>query len=390
MSRYHSYLSTAVAILEDYQGEEPFVHFLRKKFATNKKYGSRDRKIISGLCYHYFRTAIAFPGEKREEKILRGIFLCETEQSPVLEVLRPAWNQKINLDTAGKLDFLSVGLLDIFPFHDELGEPINKKQFAQSFLVQPDLFIRLRPGFESKVKSALQNAVIKFEEKNNDCLALANSTNLEKLVRLNKEVIVQDLNSQKVLDTILQETTFDNKRPDAWDCCAASGGKSILLYDRLSRQVKLTVSDIRSSILSNLKKRLQEAGIPLYNSFIADLTQQVPEDLGGFDIIICDAPCTGSGTWSRTPEQLYFFKKEMISSYSQKQKKIAEAAAGQLKAKGLFIYITCSVFKKENEEVVDYLLQQRTLELVNKNYLQGYGEKADSMFVAVFRSRTTA
>ena len=57
-----------------------------------------------------------------------------------------------------------------------------------------------------------------------------------------------------------------------WDCCAASGGKSIMLYD-LDPAIRLTVSDIRESILINLRKRFNEAGIKKYQSFVIYLTK---------------------------------------------------------------------------------------------------------------------
>ena len=58
----------------------------------------------------------------------------------------------------------------------------------------------------------------------------------------------------------------------AWDCCAASGGKSILLKDKFPR-VQLTVSDIRETILRNLRQRFQRAGIKDYHAFVADLSK---------------------------------------------------------------------------------------------------------------------
>ena len=65
------------------------------------------------------------------------------------------------------------------------------------------------------------------------------------------------------------------------------------------------------------------------------------------------------------------------------QKQIASTAIPFLKKEGLFFYITCSVFKKENEEVVAYLKQKFHLQILQMEYLKGYEVGADSMFVAV-------
>jgi len=149
-------------------------------------------------------------------------------------------------------------------------------------------------------------------------------------------------------------------------------------------EVDLTVSDKRESIIVNLKKRFKDAGITNYKSFVADLTAS---DFGlrssDFNLIICDAPCTGSGTWSRTPEQLFYFEKEKISHYAALQKKIISNIIAHLKPGGFLLYITCSVFKKENEEVVDFIKQEFHLQLVKMELLKGYDKKADTMFAAL-------
>ncbi len=76
VSRYHSYLNSATAILKQYGGDEPFASFLRKHFAANKKYGSKDRKQISHLCYCFFRLGKMAMDLPTSERILLGLFLC--------------------------------------------------------------------------------------------------------------------------------------------------------------------------------------------------------------------------------------------------------------------------------------------------------------------------
>ncbi len=102
-------------------------------------------------------------------------------------------------------------------------------------------------------------------------------------------------------------------------------------------------------------------------------------------MIICDAPCTGSGTWGRTPEQLYFFAKGKIDQYSLLQKKIATNVVPYLKKGGYFLYITCSGFRKENEEIVEYIEKDINLRKIELKILKGYDKKADTMFVSLFQ-----
>ena len=303
----------------------------------------------------------------------------------MLAEVAPEFNEKIHLDTEKKCAFLGIMATHIFPFCGELSKEINQKLFSFSFLQQPLLFIRIRPGKAIKVLEKLTQSEIAFEEISSSCISLLPATKLEGLINLNKEAVVQDLNSQLVFNYLNQDNVRFPNEPAGWDCCAASGGKSILLYDLLQGTIHLTVSDIRDNILYNLRNRFKDAGIKNYHSFVADLEagKNLPENK--YDIIICDVPCTGSGTWARTPEQLSFFDEKRTAEYASKQKTIASAAILHLKKDGLFFYITCSVFKKENEEVVDYLKEKFHLQVLLMEYLKGYEMRADTMFVAVLK-----
>lgn len=384
--RYHSYLNSAIKVIESYSAGEPFSLFLKKHFSANKKYGSKDRKQIAAICYNFYRLGKAMPGVPVDERIMMATFLCERSNNEFLAFHRPDWNKLIDKPLLEKLAFVNIDIEKIFPWTAELSAGINFHQYASSFFCQPDIFLRIRPGKKHTVIQKLQDAGLNFTLPYDDCIALLNSSKLDKVIELNNEAVVQDMNSQRVLDILKKENCFDvNETLSVWDCCAASGGKSILAYDILNGKIELTVSDIRGSIISNLKKRFSAAGIKNYRSFIADLSDKSSIFNHQYSIIICDAPCTGSGTWSRTPEQLFFFKEEMIVAYADRQRQIVTHVIPQLQESGIFIYITCSVFKKENEEVVDFIKEKFHLQLLQVELLKGYDKKADSMFVAVFK-----
>lgn len=387
MPRFYSYFNTAAAILKSYKGEIPFSAFLKNFFSKEKKYGSRDRRIISSLCYNYFRTGNAITNKTIEERLLVSLFLCTDAPNEILQNEKPEWNEKITLPLREKILEAGIDIEKIFPFTDELSEGINVKLFNTSFLIQPKLFARLRPGKQEIVKQKLGVAQIPFEEMNPNCLAFTNGTKLEEVVDINNEVVIQDFNSQRTGEFM---SAASLPQPvNLWDCCAASGGKSIMAFDVLSN-IKLTVSDIRQSIIQNLHNRFSNAGIKTYHSFIADLTNA--KNLRGalqdkkFDFIICDEPCSGSGTWSRTPEQLMFFKKDEIIRYSNLQKSICTNTIPFLKKGGYFLYITCSAFKSENEEITAFITQQFSLTLIKTELLKGYEIKADTMFAALFQA----
>jgi 16S rRNA (cytosine967-C5)-methyltransferase len=391
--RFHSYLNSAKKIIDSYKGDVPFAAFLKKYFNANKKYGGKDRKQIATLCYNFYRLGKAVPQLPVDEKIIVAVFLCEERSNDFLQFHKPEWNEIITKPLAEKMDIAGFSLTDVFPWAEELSNGIDAELFRYSFFYQPDLFLRIRPGKKEAVIKKLQYAGLPFELMSDDCIPLPNSTKIDAILEIDKEVVVQDYNSQKVLNFLKDEKSSISNQASGimhpvsvWDCCAASGGKSMLAYDILKAQIELTVSDIRESILSNLKKRFETAGIKNYHSFIADLAvNNLQPSTFNFQFVICDAPCTGSGTWSRTPEQLYYLKRKTIDVYVALQQQIVSNVIPHVKEGGIFIYITCSVFKNENEDMVNFIKEKFHLQLLQMELLKGYDKKADSMFTAVFK-----
>jgi 16S rRNA (cytosine967-C5)-methyltransferase len=388
MSRYHSYINSATAIIRAYNGAEPFASHLKKQFAAHKKFGSKDRKQITQLCYGYFRLGKSFHDRPFEEKLLIGLFFSSRSSSELLSNLKPEWNELIDAGIEHKAAFLNtvIEAASIFPFVHQLSSGIDTTDFAFSHFQQPDLFLRIRPGRKETVLHQLKAADIAFQVIGNDTVVLPNATKIEELIMLNKDAVVQDYSSQRVGEFLrhLQPPTL-NLKPSIWDCCAASGGKSIMATDILG-EINLTVSDVRESILINLKKRFTEAGIKNYRSNVIDLSHSsLITHHSSFDLIIADVPCTGSGTWGRTPEQLCYFQTESIDSYSTLQKKIIGNVVPSLKQNGFLLYITCSVFEKENEAIVKWIQEDAQLKLIEQKVIKGYTVKADTMFAALLQ-----
>ena len=338
-----------------------------------------------------------------EEKIMAALFLCTGQSNEILEALKPEWNKQIQLPLEKKLFIIdppagragqSLLIQEVFPYKDELCVDIDFEKFSRSFFIQPDLFIRLRPGKEEMVKLKLHEEGIEFETISSSCLALSNASKIDKILELDKEAIIQDYSSQRTGEYL--PLTVDRGPLTLWDCCAGSGGKSIMAYD-MNPNIELTVSDVRKSILTNLNKRFQIAGIKKYKSILLDLIETKTQssiinnprrnDSVGqeYSIIIADVPCTGSGTWSRTPEQNYFFDPVKIEVYASLQRKIISNIITHLIPGGWLVYITCSVFKKENEEIIEYCKEKFNLQKVKSEVLKGYELKADTMLVALLQ-----
>jgi 16S rRNA (cytosine967-C5)-methyltransferase len=384
--KHFSHINTAVDITGRYSGRQPFHLFIKDFFRQHKKYGSKDRKQITHLCYCYFRLGQSAKNKPLHQAIIEALFLCSGRANELLAAVKPEWNEKTAISIEEKCALLNIapGSLNIFPSIGELSNGIDATDFNFSHLIQPDVFIRIRPGYQQPVINKLEKAGIAAVLLYPNCISLPATTKIEELLQVNKEVVIQDFSSQRTGE-LMKLITPGRSNFKVWDCCAASGGKSIMATDILE-DIDLTVSDIRPAVLNNLKKRFNEAGINNYKTLATDLTRPVNNlQKDSFNLIIADVPCTGSGTWGRTPERLLFFDEKEIDSFRQLQKKIVTTVMPCLQKGGYFLYITCSVFKKENEDMADFIQTNLSAELIKMEVLKGYTQRADTMFAAMFR-----
>ena len=382
--RFHAHVNASVKILNDYHGHLPFAKWLKDFFKANKKYGSKDRKIISSLCYGYFRLGRNTEKFSPEKSVVIGYAINASKPDDLLNYYLPDFSQWLKAvpkaGIAEKMDFFKLSTKDIFPFQEELSLTLDKNEFSIFHLSQPGVFLRIRPDKATEVYDKIESVPeAKLEGK--FTIQVPASFPVESYFQTDKEVVIQDKSSQKTSELFPQLPA----NAEIWDACAGSGGKSIMAYDQY-KNIKLTVSDIRTSILKNLKNRFQRANIKAVHSFIADLAEIVPSN-SLYDLIIADVPCSGSGTWGRSPEQLIYFNPDTIDYYSQRQKKILGNIIPSLKPQGYLVYITCSVFERENESNVQYLINKFGLKLIREKYFTGYNEKADTLYGALLQRK---
>jgi len=393
--KFDNLLRYAVRITDAYSGDKPLHIWFKEFFRANPQMGSRDRKLVSEMLYCFYRLGHSLKSIPAPERILCGLFLCNGEPTESMQYLLPQWHGAMGRPVAEKIRILQEKYPDfsaaqIFPWQDRLSAGIDHQQFCLSFLKKPDLFIRVRAGRERVVAEKLNKSKFVFRawETTEQLLfktySFLNGIRLEGVIDLNRDAVIQDLSSQKTGRFLKMSALDPEKIIRAWDCCAASGGKSILLAD-LYPTLDLTATDIRKTILENLRIRFAEAGIKRYQAYPVDLTveKELPEQ--SFDLIVADLPCTGSGTWSRTPESLYFFDPRSIDSYRDRQQKMLSHIVRCLKPGGLLVYITCSVFAAENEEMLNHLQAAGKFQNMGQEMISGYTERADSLFAAAFK-----
>ncbi|RDC54173.1 RsmB/NOP family class I SAM-dependent RNA methyltransferase [Pedobacter chinensis] len=369
-------------ILISYDGNLPLHRFLPGYFKQHKQMGSSDRRWATRHVYSFFRLGKALPNLSNEERLCVADFLCHDTLSAVVEKNFPDLKEKTESPLAEKLSLIKGKypdfiLDDVYPFHANLSEGLDREAFFTSFFKQPDLFIRVAAEEAKNIATKLKNEGIGVNQVSEVALALPNGTKLETILN-EGSYQVQDLSSQYTGNYFKP-----NKWDKWWDCCAASGGKTLLLHS-MEPVIELLVTDLRESVLMNLDERFRLAGIKKYHKKELDLLKNNDQILHHyqFDGIILDAPCTGSGTWGRTPEMLSFFEERKINQFATIQKAIVPNVIKYLKPGKPLIYITCSAFAAENEAVIEHLLDTLPLTLEKMELIKGYQNNADTMFVA--------
>ena len=365
-----------------YNGLMPLHRFLPIYYRKNKQMGSTDRRWATRHLYSFFRLGDALSNLPIHHRLAISDFLCHNDLSLISAEIFPKFVEMEGLTLDKKLDIIftmypAFLFSELFPFKDKLSESIDAPNFYKSFLLQPKLFIRVKEEELDKICKTLTANFILFDVVSTSSLSFLNGTKLDGVL-IPGSYQVQDFSSQKTGEY------FKPAQNDKWwDCCAASGGKSLLLHS-LEPKIDLLVSDLRMQILENLKERFQLAGLEKYQCKELDLLENNEPILHHykFDGIIVDAPCTGSGTWGRTPEMLHFFDQTKVAYFSDLQKRIVTNVVKYLKKGSPLIYITCSAFAKENEEVVNYCLSTLPLKLESMQLIKGYDTRADTMFVA--------
>ncbi|MDO4198011.1 MAG: RsmB/NOP family class I SAM-dependent RNA methyltransferase [Erysipelotrichaceae bacterium] len=149
------------------------------------------------------------------------------------------------------------------------------------------------------------------------------------------------------------------------DLCAAPGGKTINIINRLNREVLLISNDnshLRASILSSNIERMGFDNVIVTNKE----TSVLAEELEGFaDLVILDAPCSGEGMVRKYPEIIDNYNLNNIYELSDIQKKILEDAYKICKNKGMIIYSTCTyAFEEDEDQIISFLERHKDMELI--------------------------
>ena len=160
--------------------------------------------------------------------------------------------------------------------------------------------------------------------------------------------------SSMFLEQAFRKTTDLSKQLRVLDLCAAPGGKSTHIQSLISKDSLLVSNEVIRSRAAVLKDNIVKWGSP--NVVV---TNNDPKDFARlqnyFDVIVVDAPCSGSGLFRRDPGAISEWSENNVQLCSQRQQRILADIWPALKNDGILIYSTCSYSRQEDEEIVSWL-----------------------------------
>ncbi len=170
--------------------------------------------------------------------------------------------------------------------------------------------------------------------------------------------------SSMFLEEVLKQTCKLDQSLKVLDLCAAPGGKSTLIESVLSTDSILVSNEVIKTRVNVLTENITKWGAA--NTVVSNNDPKDFQRLTGyFDVIVVDAPCSGSGLFRKDQDAVDHWSEENVLHCSQRQQRILADVMPALKQNGVLIYSTCSFSKEENEIVVDWLVENQGLETVN-------------------------
>ena len=186
----------------------------------------------------------------------------------------------------------------------------------------------------------------------------------------------QDLASQMCIMNFAPD-----KNDVVFDMCAAPGGKSFTIAQTMENQGKIYSFDLYDHKIKLINDGAKRLGINIINAQIGDASVYNP-DLPKADKILCDVPCAGLGVIRRKPE-IKYKDFQFVDKLCELQYNILNNASLYLKDKGVLMYSTCSLSKKENEDVCKrFLDEHKEFKCVDMVTMFPHDNHSDGFFFA--------
>ncbi len=361
-------IATAISLLDTIVGGEAAERALTRWARASRYAGSRDRAAVRDIVFDCLRR-------RRSFLWLSG----QAEESGRALVLGYAVAEGLTLTDA--FDGIAHGALPVSTEeHDLLRSDISQAPQAVCYdypdFLQSELERSLGAGLvasmtalQSRASVDLRVNLLRADPETAQKALLAEEVMtdrvdpLETALRVTKNprrvapsqayrdglVELQDAASQEVARLAGAEPGMT-----VLDYCAGGGGKTLAMAATMQGQGRLLAHDVRPARMKDLPARAGRAG--------ATISIRHSEDLGdltsGCDLVLVDAPCSGTGAWRRNPDAKWRLTDARLRALSQLQGEILDTALPFVRPGGRLVYATCSILQCENADVTRAFLER--------------------------------
>jgi 16S rRNA (cytosine967-C5)-methyltransferase len=316
-------------------------------FKTRRYAGSKDRRAVRELVYRAIRRSgerppsgrAAMLGLAEDDPELLALFdggphapaapRPEEERAPAS--LAPAW-------LADRIDESDLAaLLDRAPLDLRVNLLKGTREDALAQLPEAaptplsPMGLRLPEGFRAEETDAWRSGLVEIQDEGSQLLTLACAPVPDQL-------------------TV--------------DLCAGAGGKTLALAAEMGDQGRLVACDADRGRLSRMRPRLERAGVTIVETLLLNPNREMEalaELAGAADLVLVDAPCSGTGTWRRNPETRWRLTPERLATLTRLQSHLLDVAARLVRPGGTLVYAVCSLLPEEGREQADAFTRRSAL-----------------------------
>ncbi len=373
------------------------------EFLSGKKLAKLDLAVVLSLRLGLFQILFLdkIPARAAINESVNLVYRAKKHSASgfVNAVLRRATREKIALKFADELDEVSVKTshprLLIKKWTEQFGFEETKK-LAAANNETPSLVFRLTNNSDENTLSTLYKIGLEITESKivENAWKVSKSNEMLQLFADTGKIYFQDQASQLIGQMIDLQAT-----ENFLDVCAAPGSKTTLINGKQkTKNANLFVAgDFYEHRLRSLRENCFRQGANNVKFVRYDAKETMPFAEESFNVILLDAPCSGTGTIRHNPEIRHFLQASDFVELSKKQLNILKNASKLLKQGGRLIYSTCSLEREENETIVEIFLSgennfRKILPNVSERFLTSEGfartfperDDTDGFFVAVF------
>ncbi|MGP6086106.1 RsmB/NOP family class I SAM-dependent RNA methyltransferase [Antarctobacter jejuensis] len=339
-------VQAAIQLLDTIAAGKPAEQALTNWGRTSRYAGSKDRAAVRDHVFdalRRWRSSAALGGGETGRARMLGLLRGQGQDidalfsglghgpEPLSEAERAAGRAPQGAEAWDLPDWLAE------KFRDSLGPQAEAAALALRSRAEIFLRVNLLRATVAEAQASLAEDGIATETHDLSPTALRVTEGPRKLARskafLSGQVELQDAASQAVVDLLPLRPGLK-----VLDYCAGGGGKALAMAARLDGG-PVDAHDAAPKRMMDLPARAERAG--------ADV-RRVDQPEGPYDLVLCDAPCSGSGSWRRAPEGKWSLTPDRLANLQRIQAEILDAAANLVGTGGMLAYVTCSVLREEN------------------------------------------